>query len=107
MAVYDELRLSPITFPTMHNVPIGFGNIGFIVVEREEWIYRNGNINSDLRYSDCLPWEKVLELATQCPHKCLPVVLQSAYKDLLNLPKCHSVVDHQCMFNIGYEVKIM
>ena len=90
----------------MHNVPIGFGNLGFIVVDQEEWIYRIGNSKSDLKYSDCLSWKNLSDLAieNECPHKCLPVLLQSGYEDLMDVPKCHTGSDHQCMYWAGFQV---
>ena len=90
--------------PTMHNVPIGFGNLGFIVVDQEEWHYRIGNSKLDLKYSDCLSWKELSDLAVNCSHKCLPVVGQSGYEDLVDVPKCHTGYDHHCMFVTAYMV---
>ena len=90
--------------PIMHNVPIGFGNIGFIVVDQEEWTYQTGNNKSDLKYSDCFSWKELSDLAIECPHKCLPVVAQSGYEDLVDVPKCHNGHDHHCMFWFGFLV---
>ena len=90
--------------PTMHNVPIGFGNIGFIVVGQEEWHYQIGNSKTELRFSDCLSWKELSDLAIDCPHKCLPVLFQSWYEDLVDAPKCLTGSDHQCMFWTGFEV---
>ena len=85
--------------PTLHNVPIGFltMNQAFLEVTQEEWLYQNGNDKENTKIEDCLPWEEVLELASQCKNRCLPVNAQYAWRQNVNRPKCHNGSDHICM----------
>ena len=91
--------------PIFHNIPIGFGNIASIVVSQEEYNYQNGNPTEDVGFQDCLPWEELTKMSTDCPFKCLPVIAQMFYNDATGVPRCNSGGDHFCMFLNIWKVK--
>ena len=90
---------------SLHNVPMGFQNQAFMVVSQEEKSYQKGNAQKDIKFSDCLPWEDLSKLATQCVNKCLPVILQRFYEEESYVPKCHVGIEHQCMSYTMWQVK--
>ena len=71
MNTFDELNRAT-TMPTFHNVPIDYGNHAFMVVSQEEIHYQTGNPNQTILFEDCLTWEELSKIATECPYKCLP-----------------------------------
>ena len=93
--------------PSLHNVPIGFSNQAFIVVSQEEIVYQDGNDLEDLKFEDCLSWEELSTLATNCPYKCIPVISQSYYEGQLDRPRCKNGSDQSCMSNVLWQVFVL
>ena len=93
---FEDLKRKTV-MPTFHHVPVGRNeNDAFLIVSQEEKLHHDGNILSDVRYEDCLPFE---DLSKNCVHKCLPVIAQSFYEESIDRPKCKIGYDHVCMFN--------
>ena len=93
--------------PTFQNVPIGFRNQAFIVVSQEEIEYQTGHIGEDLSFEDCLPWEELSNLATNCHYKCLPVIWQGLYEELPDRPRCQNGSNHYCISNVIWQVQVL
>ena len=93
--------------PSLHNVPIGFSNQAFIVVSQEEIVYQDGNDLGDLQFEDCLSWEELSNLATNCPYKCIPVISQSYYEGQPDRPRCQNGSDQSCMSNVLWQVFVL
>ena len=93
--------------PSLYNVPIGFSNQAFIVVSQEEIVYQDGNDLEDLKFEDCLSWEELSTLATNCPYKCIPVISQSYYEGQLDRPRCKNGSDKRCISNALRQVFVL
>ncbi len=92
-------NLSQDITPNVYNVPITFGseNQAFIEVNQVEWHYQNGNEKQYLKFEDCVSWENITRMASDCSRICLPINAQSLYEESIRRPKCQSGSDHFCM----------
>ena len=93
--------------PSFQNVPIGFRNQAFIVVSQEEIEYQTGHVGEDLSFEDCLPWEELSNLATNCHYNCLPVIAQGFYEELPDRPRCQNGSHHNCISNVLWQVQAL
>ena len=81
-------------------IPVGLKakNSAWLDVEQREWRYRKGNDSGNVTMESCVPWEEISRKAVNCLNKCLPVIAQYLWKEKVDIPRCQTLMDQECMF---------